>query len=629
MKIKIAWVFILTCLAFIANAQPYASNNGVFLVDQIKGCAPLTITLTVPSATCDPLNDINCDFFYVTGMSIQNVFTHTYTDPGTYSVIGVFQGGITDRITITVLPNTPPEFEIYSCDENTIQVNVTDSNYDQYVINYNDGTPDIVVPKGNLARDMHSFTSSGNKTVTVRGRNLNADDNCNPSSKQVLAREQLPIPTITELRVVNDREIELDLDVEERNTLYRLQISRNNATSFQNLQNVYEANSVTVNNLQTDQNYYCFRIGVFDPCDNTTYYGNTICSSNFDVTALNNVNRIQWATTPAGIASHSISKSNTTPLSASGGVNGIDDTNITCGVEYCYQQTMVYSNGSRSISLQKCVSAISTNTPTVIENISTVVGANEVTLQWTQDPAFIPTAYTVSKTVNGTFSNTNTTTTPTLVDEPYVTEATTCYSITYTDACDNKSPVSLSACPIQLTAVLESGNVVNLSWTAYEGWKQGVHHYIIERYNADGSLISSTNATATSHLDETQDQDNQVLAYRIVAVANQGGIPQSISNTIRIIKEPNLFHPTAFTPNADGLNDVFNVFGQYVDRFEMQIFNRWGEMMFHTEDLNEGWDGRFKGTLMPEGTYVFRATITDQAGRSFERSGTLVLLRKQ
>src|SRR5690606_9404582 len=109
----------------------------------------------------------------------------------------------------------------------------------------------------------------------------------------------------------------------------------------------------------------------------------------------------------------------------------------------------------------------------------------------------------------------------------------------------------------------------------------------------------------------------------------QGGIPQSISNTIRIIKEPNLFHPTAFTPNADGLNDVFNVFGQYVDRFEMQIFNRWGEMMFHTEDLNEGWDGRFKGTLMPEGTYVFRATITDQAGRSFERSGTLVLLRKQ
>ena len=61
----------------------------------------------------------------------------------------------------------------------------------------------------------------------------------------------------------------------------------------------------------------------------------------------------------------------------------------------------------------------------------------------------------------------------------------------------------------------------------------------------------------------------------------------------------------------------------------MQIFNRWGELMFYTDNLAEGWDGRYKGTLMPEGTYVFRATITDQAERSFERSGTLVLLRKQ
>lgn len=626
MKLKISIAFFILCGFFSSSFGQYTSRDGNFQVDQIKGCAPLTINVTVSPTLCGP--GVPCEFFYE-GDPIQNVFTYQYTEPGNYTLRVLFQDlNQTDAINITVLPNTPPEFEIYSCDNNTVQINVTDTNYDQYVLNYNDGSPDVVVPAGSLAKDMHTFASSGNKTVTVRGRNLNADDNCNPSSKTVLAQPSLPIPSITELRVLNDRDIELDLDTQP-NTLYRLQISRNNATSFQNLQNVYETNSITVNNLQTDQNYYCFRIGVFDPCDNTTYYGNTICSSNFDVTAQNNVNRIQWATTPAGIASHSISKSNAISLSAPAGAAGIDDTNITCGVEYCYQQTMVYSNGSRSISLQKCVSAISTNTPTVVENISTVVGANEVTLQWSQDPAFIPTAYTVSKTVNGTFSNTSTTTAPTLVDEPYVPEAATCYSITYTDACDNKSPVSLSACPIQLSAILESGNVVNLSWTAYEGWKQGVHHYIVERYNADGVLISAINATATSHLDETQDLDNQVVAYRIVAVANQGGIPQSISNTIRLIKEPNLFHPTAFTPNADGLNDVFNVFGQYVDQFEMQIFNRWGEMMFHTEDLNEGWDGRFNGTLMPEGTYVFRANITDQAGRSFERSGTLVLLRKQ
>jgi gliding motility-associated-like protein len=111
-------------------------------------------------------------------------------------------------------------------------------------------------------------------------------------------------------------------------------------------------------------------------------------------------------------------------------------------------------------------------------------------------------------------------------------------------------------------------------------------------------------------------------------VANSAGIISSVSNLVTLIKEPNLFYPTAFTPNGDNLNDIFNVFGQFITSFEMKIFNRWGEMMYATDDLDKGWDGLYKGTLMPEGTYVFRASIKDQAGRTFDRSGTIVLLRK-
>ncbi len=51
-------------------------------------------------------------------------------------------------------------------------------------------------------------------------------------------------------------------------------------------------------------------------------------------------------------------------------------------------------------------------------------------------------------------------------------------------------------------------------------------------------------------------------------------------------------------------------------------------MLFVTENIDEGWDGQFRGSLMPEGTYVFRATVTDQTGRTFEESGPFVLLRK-
>ena len=626
MDLKISIVLFFLCAVYSISYAQYPSRDGNFQVDQIEGCAPLTINVSVSPTLCGP--GIPCEFFYGPD-PIQNVFTYQYTQPGNYTLRVLFQDlNQTDLINITVLPNTAPEFEIYSCDNNTVQVNVTDANYDQYVINYNDGTPDVVVPSGSLARDTHAFGSSGTKTITVRGRNLNAADNCNSASKNVEAVPTLPIPSITQLTVVNNRDIQLDLDTEP-NILYRLQIAPNSAAAFQNLQNVYETASVTVNNLQTDQNFYCFRLGVYNPCDNTTVYGNTICSSNFDVAAENNVNRLQWATSTTGISSHTISKNADPPLGASGGATVVDDVNIICGTEYCYQQTMIYANGSRSISLPKCVTAISTNIPTVVENISSEVNSDHVVLNWTQDPAFVVSTYTVSKTVNGTFANTTTTTTASLIDEPYLQDVTACYKINYTDACNNKSPVSREACPIQLGGILQSDNAVNLTWTAYDGWLQGVDHYIIEKYDEQGVVISSVNTTSTTFTDDTQDLGNQVANYRIVAIPNQAGVIQSSSNVIRIIKEPNLFYPTAFTPNSDGLNDVFNVFGQYIDNFEMQIFNRWGELMFYTDNLAEGWDGRYKGTLMPEGTYVFRATITDQAERSFERSGTLVLLRKQ
>ena len=115
------------------------------------------------------------------------------------------------------------------------------------------------------------------------------------------------------------------------------------------------------------------------------------------------------------------------------------------------------------------------------------------------------------------------------------------------------------------------------------------------------------------------------------AVANDPGLGQAISNEITMVKEPNLFYPKAFTPDNQGPmeNEVFKVFGQFIVNFEMKIFNRWGEMLFTTKDINQGWDGKFKGITQPEGTYAFIANITDLAGRKSTRSGSVVLLKKK
>jgi gliding motility-associated-like protein len=68
---------------------------------------------------------------------------------------------------------------------------------------------------------------------------------------------------------------------------------------------------------------------------------------------------------------------------------------------------------------------------------------------------------------------------------------------------------------------------------------------------------------------------------------------------------PGIFIPNAFTPNADGLNDVFQVKGIDVTRFDMKIFNRWGELFFESKDLNKGWDGTYAGQLVPNDIYVW------------------------
>jgi gliding motility-associated-like protein len=617
-------LLLLTFCGVLAHAQPYVSDLGRFEVDQVKGCAPLTVNVTIrPPFVCNGANPCDMDFEN-NGNFQQLTFTHTYTQPGTYTLRILFQTSGFDQITIVVTPNVQPAFEVYSCGGNGAQVKVTDTNYNQYVINYNDGSPTVVVPSGSLAKDTHTFATSGNKTITVRGRNLGADDNCNPMNQTVNAVATLPTPTINQLTVVDNSSIRLDFN-NQQNILYKLQIATN-STNFQQLQDVYNVNNIVVSNLRTDDNYYCFRLGAFDPCNNTTVYSNVICSSDFDLSLQSDLNRLTWATSSTGVANYSITKSGAAALSAPPTSTSLDDTNVICGTNYCYQLTTNYSNGTRSISLEKCGDAFSSKIPLEPQNVSAIVtGENGVDLAWTQDPAFTAASYNILK--SGTVITTSTVNTYT--DATYVPGDGSCYRISYTDACGNKSTQSAEACPIFLSGVLGDQNVITLTWTAYTGWKNGVDHYVVEKFNEQGQLLQTFDAgVSTTLVDAEEDFDNQIYVYRVTAFANDAGISNSVSNSITLIKEPNLSYPTAFTPNGDGKNDVFKVFGQFTAAVEFKIFNRWGELLFITDDLDKGWDGTYRGSAMPEGTYVFRAFLTDLAGRTSERSGTVVLLNK-
>ncbi len=105
-----------------------------------------------------------------------------------------------------------------------------------------------------------------------------------------------------------------------------------------------------------------------------------------------------------------------------------------------------------------------------------------------------------------------------------------------------------------------------------------------------------------------------------------GNTVSNISTTV-VGAPDDLFFPNFFTPNGDGKNDVYRVFGSQINRLELKIFNQWGAVVFETKDAARGWDGSFNGKQQPVGVYVYTATIVLQNGRTIQSKGSISLIR--
>jgi gliding motility-associated-like protein len=93
----------------------------------------------------------------------------------------------------------------------------------------------------------------------------------------------------------------------------------------------------------------------------------------------------------------------------------------------------------------------------------------------------------------------------------------------------------------------------------------------------------------------------------------------------------NIFIPNAFSPNNDGANDVFRVLGGNIFDFNLKIYNRWGELVFESNKIDEGWDGKYKGKDVTAGVYVWLLDAKDTKGKMInydsQISGNLNLFR--
>lgn len=112
-------------------------------------------------------------------------------------------------------------------------------------------------------------------------------------------------------------------------------------------------------------------------------------------------------------------------------------------------------------------------------------------------------------------------------------------------------------------------------------------------------------------------------------VMDNHGCTDTATNCLVIGPAFKLYIPSAFTPNQDGLNETFQPVGQYIKSFDMYIFDRWGMEIYHTTDINAGWNGAVHGTgaICQEDTYVYKVTVTSSDGTQHSYVGNVTLLK--
>ncbi|MEM1217035.1 MAG: gliding motility-associated C-terminal domain-containing protein, partial [Bacteroidota bacterium] len=125
--------------------------------------------------------------------------------------------------------------------------------------------------------------------------------------------------------------------------------------------------------------------------------------------------------------------------------------------------------------------------------------------------------------------------------------------------------------------------------------------------------------------------DNEVYT---LSVTGTSGCSDVASTQIVVDQSVKYFIPNVFSPNEDGVNDVFSVFGDdLLERvISMEIYDRWGGQVYQASNLpvndaTAGWDGRYRGELAQAGIYVYILRLQTKVGEVISTSGDVMLLR--
>lgn len=381
-----------------------------------------------------------------------------------------------------------------------------------------------------------------------------------------------------------------------------------------------------------------YKIAVFDSCYNTSLFSNIHNTIHLTSNYYKCENKITLNWTPyinmnPGISGYKIwvSKnggiySSITTLSSSAlsyTINNLDDS-----TNYCiYVQAFESTTAITSSSCVKCYNVIHSINPSVLylRNAS-VIGENQIEVKVFTDPSVYIKGYQLFKSQNPTGSFTQISTIPfnNLANFSYTDYNVNTssniyyYKVTSIDSCGNSGITSNTSHQILLKGKIYDSYTNQLDWTDYGDWAGNVEGYYIYRSvngvfssSPIGNIPPSIPGSTYQFLDDVQNyiDGNGKFEYFIKAIENQNSTynftEESNSNIIELVQQPNMYIPNAFSP--EGLNKIFKPVAVFLgnENYIFQIYNRFGQLVFETDNPEIGWDGKYLNEFVKQGVYFY------------------------
>lgn len=649
-KFNIAFLTLLLLLFRTeeGHAQdPVNSIKGYFSVDYVKGCAPLTVTVIdqggpegirhywvtseeEPENNTDPANTEKF-------LKIEN--------PGTYYFHQLIEGGSTgpggtrfDSIRVEVFERVAPEFTVSNCGNGMVAIQAEPEFYDYFIV---DGNENNRLETANNFRLQLPY-SIGQHQIRVKGMFAGEGvyNNCSESSQDVNVLENL-LPAASFIGLYANMETN-SLELEYRqidNVAYELQVQENGTGDFKPiplLPEISGTESTILNEenfpgINVSQNYYCFRIRTKNPCNPTAtdpnFYSAKICSAKLSGSPENNGNLVGYQTAAGSDILVNLLRDGNEIFNFGNASEGeYPDKEVNCNTEYAYAVLISYTNGSASLTEGLSLTPEISGSLAAAENISSRWENGkpffQLLLPSPPEDAMYYAYFADSEKPELAGSS------PQNLIKLLSQEENSCFNFSYKDACGNTSLLRENVCALYMINNTTLPDVLRFEWNEYTGYKEGVREYVLEEYDPQGGLVQTWPAGLQTSLDlGVQPVEKSGYFYKVRAYPVNPSLKETTSNEYDFHVVMKGYFPNAFSPNGDGKNEIFKAEGKFITGGQLEIYNRWGVLVFKTNEVTTGWDGWTKGSLAQQGTYLYKAIITTEDGNQETQQGTFVLLR--